>query len=97
MTDEQRWDRLERIARLLAQPDLRRERESRKQLEKLRALAEKHRKDDERLANLKKAQKGPDHLDKLKALVEKHRKDDERLANLKKIQKRRESLDTDNS
>jgi hypothetical protein len=97
MTDEQRWDRLERIARLLAQPDLRRERESREQLAKLKALVEKHRKEDEVLAKSEKAQKGPDNLDKLKALVEKHRKDDERLANLKKAQKPPKPLDPDNS
>ena len=65
MTDEQKWDRLERIVRLLGQPDVRRRRESREQLEKLRALAEKHRKEDERLAEEWKAQKRRlDHLDK---------------------------------
>lgn len=97
MTDEQRWDRLERIARLLAQPDLRRQRESREQLAKLKALVEKQRKDDERLANLQKAQEQPDHLDKLRSLVDKQRKNDELFANLKKAKKRLEPADTDNS
>ena len=59
MTDEQKWDRLERIARLLAQPDPGRRRESREQLKRLRALVEKHRKDDERLANETQAQTEP--------------------------------------
>jgi len=54
---------LERIARLLAQPDLRRERESREQLKKLRAMEEKHRIEDERAANLRNEQKRPEQWD----------------------------------
>jgi hypothetical protein len=63
MTDEQRWDRLERIARLLAQPDLRRQRESREQLKKLKALVEKDTREAERLANLRKAQERSEDID----------------------------------
>lgn len=54
---------MERIARLLAQPDLRGRRESREQLKKLKALEEKHRVEAERLANLREAQKRPEDLD----------------------------------
>ena len=95
MTDEQRWDRLERIARLLAQPDLRRQRESRKQLEKLKALVEKHRREDEVLANSEKAQEQWRQLDRLKALIEKRKKDDEPSDNLGKGN--RPEPDTSNS
>jgi len=95
MTEEQKWDRLERIARLLAQPDLRSQRESRKEFEKLKALVEKHRQDDARLANLRKAQSEPESFDKLKALLEKYRKDHERFGNVEK--RNRPEPDTDNS
>lgn len=63
MTDDQEWERLERIARLLAQPDLRGRRESREQLKKLKALEERDRIEAERRADLRKAQKPPEPLD----------------------------------
>ena len=53
MTDDQEWERLERIARLLAQPDLRGRRESREQLKKLKALEERDRIEAERRADLR--------------------------------------------
>lgn len=63
MTDEQKWDRLERIARLLAQPDLRYERELREQTKKLKAMVERHRIEDEQAAHLRNKQKPPDQVD----------------------------------
>jgi hypothetical protein len=63
MTPEQRLDRLERIARLLAQPDLRAEEQSRKQFEKLRLMVEEQRKNDERFAKMEEAQRRLETLD----------------------------------
>ena len=63
MTHEQQMDRVERIARLLAQPDLRGEARTRKQMEMLRSPAEKDRKDDERRAKLKQEQKRSERSD----------------------------------
>ena len=61
MTHEQKLNRLERIARLLSEPGLRARRESHIQIEKLKSMVEEQRKNDERFANLEKAQERPEH------------------------------------
>ncbi len=57
MTLEEKYDRWERIARLLYKRAIEDSRNSRKQLEKLRALAEKQKKYDE--ANLPQVKDNP--------------------------------------
>jgi hypothetical protein len=51
MMTEHQWDRLEHIVRLLGQRDRLREKESREQMKKLKALWAKHEEDKSKKSN----------------------------------------------
>jgi hypothetical protein len=92
MTQDQKMDRVERIAVLLAEPDLRALRETRKQTEKLILLLERQRNSESR-ANPETDKQ----IEKLRRQVEVQARNEARLAKRAEAKKQQIAANTNES
>lgn len=91
MTSEQRLDRLERIAKLMASAGLRARRTAREQQEKINIIIDAQIKNDERFARLAETQtelvqSHAEQNDKINIIIDAQIKNDERFARLAEAQ-----------
>ena len=93
MTPEQKMDRVERIAKLLSEPDLRSVREWRKQTEKLILLLEEQKNNDRLRANAE----ADKQIEKLKRQLKVHARNEAALAKQAESQKQQADPDANDS
>ena len=85
MTQEERLDRLERIARLMVRAGLRARREMRQQDDKITIMIDAQIKNEDRFAEL--AESKNQHDDKIKIMIDAQIKNENRFAELAESQK----------